>query len=69
MVRRISVDRHVREHPMGVCVKREWLHEAPGASAEGKPSSELQQRPAVRSEVPDQPQERDESRGENTRDR
>jgi len=54
---------------MGVCVKREWLHEAPGASAEVKPSSELQQRPAVRSEVPDQPKERDASRGENTRDR
>ena len=56
---------------MGVCVKREWLgtREAPGASAEVKLSSEFQQRPAVRSEVPDQPKERDASRGENTRDR
>ncbi|AWJ91898.1 hypothetical protein Sp245p_19040 (plasmid) [Azospirillum baldaniorum] len=69
MGRRISVDRHVREHPMGVCVKREWLREAPGASAEVKAPSGLQQRQAVRSEVPDQPQERDASRGENTRDR
>ncbi|MBK3800700.1 hypothetical protein GAY33_15895 [Azospirillum brasilense] len=69
MGRRISVDRHVWEIPMGVCVKREWLREAPGASAEVKPSSEFQQRQAVRSEVPDQPQERDASRGENTGNR
>ncbi|MBK3802080.1 hypothetical protein GAY33_23175 [Azospirillum brasilense] len=69
MGRKISVGRHVWEIPMGVCVKREWLREAPGASAEVKPPSELQQRQAVRSEVPDQPQERDASRGENRRDR
>lgn len=54
---------------MGVCMKREWLREAPGAPAEVKPPSELQQRQAVRSEVPDQPQERDASGGENRRDR
>jgi hypothetical protein len=49
---------------MGICVKREWLHETPGSSAEVKPSSELRQRPAVRSEVPGQPKERDASVGD-----
>lgn len=52
---------------MGICVKREWLREAPGASAEMKPSLDLRQRPAVRSGVPDQPKERDASVGDKNR--
>lgn len=49
---------------MGICVKREWLGEAPGASAEVKPSPELQQRPAVRSGGPDQLREGGASAGD-----
>jgi hypothetical protein len=56
---------------MGVCVKEEWLrtrgaqgtHAEVGGSAEVKPSSGLQQRQPVRSEVQDQTKERHVSRG------